>query len=77
MFRLLATTAMLALMGGAAQADFVLHVLHTNDFHSRIEPINKYELLTMIKRALDLKVNVVPDDAVKCDRSLDCRRFIL
>ena len=43
MFRLLATTAALALPGGAAQADFVLHVLHTNDFHSRLEPINAFD----------------------------------
>lgn len=28
--------------GGTAQAEYVLHVLHINDLHSRIEPINKY-----------------------------------
>lgn len=27
---------------GAAQAEYVLHVLHINDLHSRIEPVNKY-----------------------------------
>jgi len=35
------TAATLALGAGAAHADFTLHVLHVNDFHSRIEPINK------------------------------------
>lgn len=41
--RLLASTAALALMAGTAQAEYVLHVLHTNDLHSRIEQINKYD----------------------------------
>ncbi|MDN3718556.1 hypothetical protein QW131_03270 [Roseibium salinum] len=27
----------------AAYADYSLVILHTNDFHSRIEPINKYD----------------------------------
>ena len=26
-----------------ARAEFTLHVLHTNDFHSRIEPVNAYD----------------------------------
>ena len=39
----LASAGILALSGGAAQADYVLHILHTNDFHSRIEPINRYD----------------------------------
>lgn len=34
---------MAALFAGAAQAETVLHVLHTNDLHSRIEPINAYD----------------------------------
>ncbi|MCQ0971871.1 5'-nucleotidase/apyrase family protein [Paracoccus sp. TK19116] len=41
--RLLATTAFIALGAGAAQAEMVLHILHTNDLHSRIEPINAYD----------------------------------
>ncbi|MDO5621551.1 MAG: bifunctional metallophosphatase/5'-nucleotidase [Paracoccus sp. (in: a-proteobacteria)] len=41
--RLMLSAAVLALGAGAAQADFTLHVLHTNDFHSRIESINKYD----------------------------------
>jgi len=32
-----------ALFGTAASADYTLTVLHTNDFHSRFEPISKYD----------------------------------
>lgn len=35
--------AALALSAGLAQADFTLHVIHINDFHSRIEPINAFD----------------------------------
>ncbi|MCU0899157.1 MAG: 5'-nucleotidase/apyrase family protein [Cypionkella sp.] len=38
-YYLLGTAAVLALTAGAARADYTLHVLHINDFHSRIEPI--------------------------------------
>ncbi|MFD1796307.1 multifunctional 2',3'-cyclic-nucleotide 2'-phosphodiesterase/5'-nucleotidase/3'-nucleotidase [Paracoccus aurantiacus] len=41
--RLMATAAALSLFAGAANAEYVLHVLHTNDLHSRIEEINKYD----------------------------------
>jgi 5'-nucleotidase len=41
--RLLATTCTLALLGGTASAEFTLHILHTNDFHSRIEAINGFD----------------------------------
>ena len=34
----------LAITGaGAAQADYTLTILHTNDFHSRFEPISKFD----------------------------------
>lgn len=39
MIRLLAAASALALIAGTAQAETVLHILHTNDLHSRIEPI--------------------------------------
>ncbi|WP_265500850.1 bifunctional metallophosphatase/5'-nucleotidase [Paracoccus beibuensis] len=38
--RLLVAASAIALVAGTAQADTVLHILHTNDVHSRIEPIN-------------------------------------
>ncbi len=34
---------MLAVSAGAAFADYQLNILHINDFHSRIEPINKFD----------------------------------
>jgi len=42
-FRLLTSVAALALSAGAASADYTLTILHTNDFHSRFEPISKYD----------------------------------
>ncbi|WP_264210068.1 bifunctional metallophosphatase/5'-nucleotidase [Leisingera thetidis] len=41
--RNLTPVAVLALTAGAAAADFKLTILHTNDFHSRFEPISKYD----------------------------------
>lgn len=40
--RILSTSCLLALCGGVAQADFTLHIVHINDLHSRIEPINRF-----------------------------------
>lgn len=40
---LLLTVAALGLTSGMARADYVLNILHTNDMHSRIEPINKFD----------------------------------
>lgn len=37
------SSAALALSAGLAQADFTLHVIHINDFHSRIEAINAFD----------------------------------
>ena len=39
----LMTASILALSTGAAFADYELNILHINDFHSRIESINKYD----------------------------------
>ncbi|QPB19078.1 5'-nucleotidase C-terminal domain-containing protein [Rhizobium sp. 007] len=39
----LLTASMLALSAGAAFADYKLNILHINDFHSRIESINKFD----------------------------------
>ncbi|RYH03578.1 multifunctional 2',3'-cyclic-nucleotide 2'-phosphodiesterase/5'-nucleotidase/3'-nucleotidase [Salipiger sp. IMCC34102] len=41
--RILSTTCAMALTAGAAQADYSLTILHTNDFHDRFEPINAYD----------------------------------
>ncbi|QFU07332.1 Trifunctional nucleotide phosphoesterase protein YfkN precursor [Rhodobacteraceae bacterium THAF1] len=42
-FRIATATAALALMTGAAQAEYSITILHTNDFHSRFEPISAYD----------------------------------
>lgn len=42
-FAPLTATALLALSAGMAHAEYRLHVLHINDFHSRIEPINGFD----------------------------------
>ncbi|MEM1004635.1 MAG: bifunctional metallophosphatase/5'-nucleotidase [Pseudomonadota bacterium] len=41
--RLLTSAAVLGLTASVAVAEFKLTILHTNDIHSRIEPINKYD----------------------------------
>ncbi|WP_411892222.1 bifunctional metallophosphatase/5'-nucleotidase [Yoonia sp. SDW83-1] len=41
--RILMTTCALALTAGTAYADYTLHVIHINDLHSRIEPINRFD----------------------------------
>ncbi|APX90296.1 multifunctional 2',3'-cyclic-nucleotide 2'-phosphodiesterase/5'-nucleotidase/3'-nucleotidase [Brevirhabdus pacifica] len=41
--RLLLSASALTLSAGLAQADMTLTILHTNDFHSRFEPISKYD----------------------------------
>ncbi|APX10813.1 bifunctional metallophosphatase/5'-nucleotidase [Tateyamaria omphalii] len=43
MTRFLMGTAALALSAGMASADYTLHILHTNDMHSRIESINRFD----------------------------------
>ncbi len=40
---ILGSAAALTLMAGAAQADFALTILHTNDFHARFEPISQFD----------------------------------
>lgn len=44
-------------------------------YHVSSEPISKYDLLKRIGEALQRPVQVVPDDTVFCDRSLDSSRF--
>jgi len=39
----LMTASVVALSAGAALADYQLNILHINDLHSRIEPINKFD----------------------------------
>lgn len=39
------------------------------------EPINKYDLLLLFKEKLGHEVEIIPDFAFSCDRSLDSTRF--
>lgn len=39
------------------------------------DPISKYDLLHMIRKILELQIEVIPDDVFCCDRSLDSSRF--
>jgi 5'-nucleotidase len=41
--RLLSGAALLGLSAGMAAAEYKITILHTNDFHSRFEPISKYD----------------------------------
>ncbi len=41
--RLMTTTCALAMTASVAAADYTLHIIHTNDLHSRIEPINRFD----------------------------------
>ncbi len=41
--RLMTSAAALCLTSGMAMADYTLTVLHTNDFHSRFEPISRFD----------------------------------
>lgn len=44
-------------------------------YHVSAEPINKYELLTLIKHAYSVPVEIDADDGLVIDRSLDSSRF--
>ena len=44
-------------------------------YHVSSAPISKYDLLGLIKKRLRLAVDIVPDDELKCNRSLNSSRF--
>lgn len=44
-------------------------------WHVAAEPVNKFELLSLIKRVFDLDIEIKPDETFVCDRSLDAGRF--
>jgi dTDP-4-dehydrorhamnose reductase len=43
--------------------------------HVAAEPINKFDLLSLIKRTYQLDIEIEPDDVFCCDRSLDAGRM--
>jgi dTDP-4-dehydrorhamnose reductase len=44
-------------------------------WHVAAEPINKFELLSLVKQSFKLDIEISPDDSFMCDRSLDAERF--
>jgi dTDP-4-dehydrorhamnose reductase len=44
-------------------------------YHVSSEPITKYDLLHLFREAVLKPVEIVPDDTLVCDRSLDSSRF--
>ncbi|PYS46229.1 MAG: NAD(P)-dependent oxidoreductase [Acidobacteria bacterium] len=44
-------------------------------WHVAAEPINKFDLLSLIKEVYGLKVKIEPDESFVCDRSLNAGRF--
>ena len=43
--------------------------------HAAAEPINKYDLLTLVRDAYGLDIEIERDETFVCDRSLDASRF--
>jgi len=44
-------------------------------WHVASEPINKFDLLSMIKQVFQLEIEIELDETFNCDRSLDGSRF--
>jgi len=39
------------------------------------DPISKFDLLMLIRDKMHIKVDVIPDETIRCDRSLDSTKF--
>jgi dTDP-4-dehydrorhamnose reductase len=44
-------------------------------YHVAAKPIAKFDLLTMIANVYGKNIDIVPDDTLVVDRSLDAKRF--
>lgn len=56
--------------------DFVLPNPHLHGlYHLSVDPINKYDLLSLVANAYGKNITILPDEAVTIDRSLDSGRF--
>ena len=53
----------------------VVHGRASGVYHVSSDPISKFDLLAGLSRRLELGIEIVPDDTVRCDRSLDSGRF--
>lgn len=46
-------------------------------FHVSVDSISKYDLLNIVAKEYDKKIEIIPDDTVKIDRSLNSSKFRL
>lgn len=44
-------------------------------YHISSKPINKYDLLKRLKTTLNIDIEIIPDDSIVIDRSLDSTKF--
>lgn len=44
-------------------------------WHVAAEPVNKFDLLTLVRETYGLDIEIEPDETFTCDRSLDASRF--
>ena len=44
-------------------------------YHVSADPINKFELLKLVAQAYGKSINIMPDEQLVIDRSLDSSRF--
>lgn len=51
------------------------HPYASGIYHVSSDPISKFDLLSLIKRGLNLPVKIIPDKSFVCDRSLDSNKF--
>ncbi len=57
------------------EAMIVYHPEASGVYHVSSDPISKYDLLKGIRDMLQHPVEIIPDETVNCDRSLDSTRF--
>jgi len=44
-------------------------------YHVSSDPISKFDMLSLIKEGLKLQIEIIPDESIVCDRSLDSSKF--
>jgi dTDP-4-dehydrorhamnose reductase len=74
------TRAIFSGLSTSALSDVIAHIVAHHPglqgvYHVGAEPISKFELLSLVKQVYGLNVQIVPDEEVICDRSLNADRF--
>lgn len=62
-------------MGRIIEKMLLEHPYASGVYQVSSDPINKYELLCLVREKLGHDIEIIPDDAFCCDRSLDSTRF--